>query len=119
MSPLEADPECAQFAKLIMRQSSQENFGFTHKQVRSILQTDKGRKLWNALNSKCLRDVKKFDFSMFCRELCEPEFGDTRRCFKFAKERYPGHDPKEVCFLQVWELCKRIEHVWTDLHTLA
>jgi hypothetical protein len=24
-----------------------------------------------------------------------------------------------VCAVQVWDLCKRVEHRWTDLHHLA
>ena len=122
-NPLEVDPECAQFAKLIIRQSQETEgvaFGFNKGQVRRLTSTEKGLRLWNVLTKDCFREVpgkgRRFDFSVFCRELCEPEFEDTRRCFKAAKQQYPNHDPREVCFRQVWDLCKRVEHVWTDIN---
>ena len=122
-NPLEADPECAQFAKLILKQAQQEDFGFSRTQVRRIQGTDRGRKVWKTLTESCFKDFpgrgRKFDFSLFCKELCNPEFADTRRCFRIAKEEYSHLDPREVCFVQIWDLCKRVEHVWSDLHALA
>ena len=123
-NPLDADPECSQFAKLMLRQAQEENFGFTREQVRSINRTEKGQRIWRSLTEKCFPEIsggkgRRFDFSTFCRELCEPEFSATRRCFKVAKEQFASSDPREVCFVQVWDLCKRVEHVWTDLHSLA
>ena len=123
-NPLDADPECAQLAKLIIRQSQEDDlFGFTKRQVRSIKRTEKGQRIWKSLSQTCFIEIpgkgRKFDFSAFCRELCQPEFTATRRCFRVAKESFASHDPREVCFVQVWDLCKRVEHVWTDLHSLA
>ena len=122
-NPLEADPECAQFAKLMLKQAQQEDFGFTRNQVRNIENSDRGQKIWKSLKDNCFKEFpgkgKKFDFSLFCKELCESEFSDTRRCFRVAKLEYPNLDPREVCFVQVWDLCKRVEHVWADIHSLA
>ena len=118
-NPLDADPECAQFAKLILKQAQQEDFGFTRTQVRNINASERGRKIWNTLRESCNAKSKKFDLSMFCKEMCNHEFSDTRKCFQTAKSQYPHLDPREVCFDQVWDLCKRVEHVWTDIHTLA
>ena len=118
-NPLEADPECAQFARLILKQAQQEDFGFTRTQVWNITSSERGQKLWTTLNSNCSGKGKKFDFSLFCKEMCTDEFSDTRKCFRVAKEQYPHLDPREVCFVQVWDLCKRVEHVWTNIHTLA
>jgi hypothetical protein len=106
-NPLDADPECAQFAKLMLRQSAEDSFGFNRQQVRKLTSTERGKLMWDSL-MKSYRG-KKFDFSMFCRELCDPEFNTVRRCFRQA------HDPREVCFREVWDLCKKVEHVWTDI----
>jgi hypothetical protein len=122
-NPLDVDPECSQFAKLLLKQSEVNNFGFSNRQIGRINRTEKGAKLWKTLTETCFRDFpgkgRRFDFSLFCRELCDPEFSDTRRCFKVAKEQYPHLDSRKVCFVQVWDLCKRIEHVWTNVHVLA
>ena len=117
-NPLQADPECAQFAQLLMKQSQEENFGFTKRQVRNITASDRGRSLWKTVNENCFTvkaGKRKFDFGLLCRELCQPEFSSVRKCFKMAKNDYPDHDPREVCMREVWDPCKQIEFTWTDL----
>jgi len=122
-NPLEVDPECAQFAKLMLKQAQADNFGFTRTQVRKLESSERGSKIWKTLNENCFKEFpgkgRRFDFSLFCKELCSEEFSATRRCFRVAKEDYPHLDPREVCAVQVWDLCKRVEHRWTDLHHLA
>jgi hypothetical protein len=112
-NPLAVDPECAQLASLIIKQAAMDNFGFSKKQTRTLQSTDRGRELWNLLN-QAKSSTSKFDFSRFCREACSQEYGATRRCFKAARSQYPHDDPRQVCFGQILDLCKRVEFVWTD-----
>lgn len=123
-NPLEADPECMQLAQLIIKQSSNEGqgrqiFGFTKKQVRNLTCSQTGQAIWNSLNEcfvpKGKLRKKVFDFSLFCRKFCEPELNLVRQCFKNARSDHPSHDPREICFPEVFNLCKKIECTWTDL----
>ena len=121
-NPLEADPECAQFAQLLMKQGQQNQLGFTNRQVRKIQATYPGKRIWKALNDKCFvikGGKRRFDVSSFCREITKPEFMATRQCFIDAKAQYPGCDPREVCFGDIWRLCKRMEATWTEISLLA
>ena len=115
--PLEADPECMQLAQLIIKQAANDSFGFNRRQIRQLNSSQRGQLLWGVLNKALsLRSNKKFfDFSLFCRELCQPEFQHVRQCFKNAKSDFPSYDPREICFREVWDLCKKIEYTWTDI----
>ena len=118
-NPLSADPECAQLATLIIKQAGLENCGFSKRHIRNLRSTPRGTELWNTLaaarggvESVALKG--KFDFSKFCREAVGPEFMATRACFKSAKAEYPSEDPRELCFGEILDLCKKIEFTWTD-----
>ena len=113
-NPLSVDPECAQLATLIIRQASMDNFGFSKKQIRNLKSTHRGRELFSLLDSS-KSGSSKFDFSKFCREACSREHRDARKCFKHARAQYPDEDPRQLCFGQILDLCKRIEFVWTDI----
>jgi len=116
-NPLSIDPECAQLATLIIKQSSQgKNFGFSNRQLKNLKSTDRGRELWGFFNQSNRRgDSSKFDFSQFCRDACGVEYGAARKCFKASRNQYPDEDPRQVCFGEILDLCKRIEFVWTDV----
>lgn len=121
VNPLEADPECAQFAQLLMKQGQQNQFGFTNRQVRKIQSTSAGDRIWKTLNDKCFvtkGGKRRFDISSFSREFTKPEFMATRQCFIDAKAKYPGYDPRVVCFGDIWRLCKRMEATWTEISLL-
>ncbi len=118
VNPLSADPECAQFASLIVKQcNSDSNCGFTNAQIRRLKISSRGKDLWDQLGRS--RDGKKFDLTRFCKEACNEEFTQARTCFKAAKSDYPSTDPRQVCFWEVADLCKRIEFTWTDIVSRA
>ena len=121
VNPLSADPECAQLAAMIVQQCSMDdNFGFTKSQVRRLRESQRGKDLWERLErSKTSEGRKKFDLSKFCKETCSDEFSTARSCFKNARSEYPSVDPRELCFWEVADLCKRIEFTWTDIVTRA
>lgn len=112
-NPLSVDPECQQFVSLLIKQSAEDNFGFSQRQVRNIQSSVEGFSLWQKVSESSTNG--RFDFSVFSRQLCNPEFEKVRGCFKSAKITYPGVDARSVCYREVWDLCKRIEYVWTDL----
>ena len=114
-NPLSGDPECAQFASLIIRQAQEENFGFSKRQIRNLTSTSQGQVLWNTLNSCFKNPRRKFDFGQFCRDLCSPQFNGLKQCFKTAKIEFPEYDPRQICYREVWDMCKQIEYTWTDL----
>ena len=121
-NPLEVDPECANFAKLIARQAGEVDFGFSKRQVRNLVSTPRGKEIWSRLNENCIKmnlGKRRFDFRQFCNDMCQPEFGLVRRCAATAKQQFPHNDAREVCYREIWDLCKRIEFVWTDLTLLA
>lgn len=113
-NPLSVDPECQQFASLIIKQSQEANFGFSKTQVRNIRSTPRGDRLWCTLLD-CCKGKSKLDFSQFCRQFCSGDFSRVRSCFKNAKLAHPADDPREHCFREVWDLCKQVEFTWTDL----
>jgi hypothetical protein len=118
VNPLSADPECAQFAALIVKQCNLDsNCGFSNSQIRRLRNSHRGLDLWGQLGRS--RDSQKFDLTRFCKEACSDEFLRARTCFKTAKSENPSADPRQVCFWEVADLCKRIEFTWTDIVSRA
>lgn len=110
-NPLSGDPECLKFVSLMIKQCAEDDFGFTKQQIRKIHSTPRGADLWRNITEDCVVGGK-FDFSSFARKLCNREFEQVRACFKSSPK---GADPREVCRLEVFDLCKLIEYTWTDL----
>jgi hypothetical protein len=114
-NPLAVDPECLQFATRVLKQARADpSMGFSKSQVRKINSTPQGRRLWGEVSTKCTIG-DKFDFSAFCRQLCRPESDSLKKCVKRAKIYHSEYDPAEVCYGDVFSLCKRAEFVWTNL----
>lgn len=111
--PLDADPECAQLAKLIIKQSRAPNFGLSPSQLRRLQSTSEGIASWNIILQSFSKNGK-FDFGKWTRNIGMDNITALQQCLKSAKAMHPHSDPREFCVLQVLDTCKRIEHAWTQ-----
>jgi hypothetical protein len=110
--PLGMDPECAQFSALIIKQSRDRDFGFSRAQIQNLNSSIEGKKLWDTVQESYRGS--KFDFGKFARTVAPEDMKTLKQCISRAREMYPSSDPRDFCVLEVWDLCKKLEHTWTN-----
>ncbi len=109
--PLDADPECAQLAKLIIKQAKSPNFGLSSSQDRKMKSSSEGRMSWETMLESFSR--AKFDFGKWTRRVASEPMASLQQCIQSARTKHPTRDPREFCVVEVFDTCKQIEHSWT------